>query len=340
MPDSDCVHTVTPGSLTTTRPSNETVSNYGVRMTVDTTARVNPRDHVVMFYAGTDQLVTAVAQYVVDGLFADETSVVVATRPHLEAFDDAIAAAGVDVVAARINGSLLTIDAGPAMSRFLVEDWPEADRFENEFGGLIRQLTDSGRPVRIYGEMVALLWDAGHVSAAIELESLWNELGQHVPFALMCAYPSESVSDGDESFQQLCHCHSAVVGRCAETTRTRATRTFLGDPGSLRGARQFVGDTLHSWGLDHLAADGAIVVSELATNAVLHARSDFTVSLSSDGRTVRLSVRDASPELPVVCDPSPTSISGRGLVLVAALGATWGVEVVDEGKHVWVELRS
>jgi anti-sigma regulatory factor (Ser/Thr protein kinase) len=98
-------------------------------------------------------------------------------------------------------------------------------------------------------------------------------------------------------------------------------------------------DTLRSWGLDGLSGDASIVISELATNAVLHARSDFTVALTLGGATVRLSVSDASSQLPVVCDPSPTMISGRGLVLVAALGATWGTDAVGDGKEVWVELR-
>jgi hypothetical protein len=187
--------------------------------------------------------------------------------------------------------------------------------------------------------MVALLWDAGHVAAAIELEALWNEFGQHVPFALLCAYPASSVSDDSESFQLVCQCHSAVVDSRPASLRGHVTRSFFGDFGSLRAARQFVLETLRWWGLDALCDDAAIVVSELATNAILHARSDFTVSLEVDGDVVRLSVRDASARLPVVRDPTPTCTSGRGLVLVAALGANWGTESVSDGKEVWVDLR-
>jgi MEDS: MEthanogen/methylotroph, DcmR Sensory domain/Histidine kinase-like ATPase domain len=309
-------------------------------MTVDTAARVSSRAHVVLFYENTEQLVTTVAQFLVDGVLADEPAIVVATTSHIVAFEDAMVAAGVDIVAARASGNLFMIDAEQAMSQFLIGDWPEASRFDSVFGDVIRRLSDSGRPVRVYGEMVALLWDAGHVAAAFELEALWNELGQHVPFSLMCAYPATSVSDHGVSFQQLCQCHSAVVGARGDAARNRATRSFLGDAGSLKGARQFVVDTLRSWHLDHLCDDGSIVVSELATNAVLHAASDFTVTLSLEGRTVRLSVVDESAQLPVVRTPSPTTISGRGLVLVAALGARWGSEVVDDGKEVWVELRA
>jgi hypothetical protein len=43
--------------------------------------------------------------------------------------------------------------------------------------------------VRVFGEMVSLLWDAGLIDAAVELEVLWNELGVQYPFSLLCAYP-------------------------------------------------------------------------------------------------------------------------------------------------------
>ncbi len=309
-------------------------------MKVDTEPGVEPRDHVVLFYDSAERLVTTVARFVADGLSAGETSVIVATAPHIVAFEDAMAASGVDLSAARADGSLLIIDAAQAMARFLVDDWPETGRFDSEFGGLIRAISESGRPVRVYGEMVALLWDAGHVAAAIELEALWNDLAQHVSFTLLCAYPAASMSGDEVSFQHLCHCHSAVLDTHASSTRTRASRSFLGNASSLRGTRQFVMDTLHSWDLDHVGEDAAIVVSELATNAVLHARSDFVVALALDGDTVRISVSDASSHLPVVQEPSPTTISGRGLVLVSALGARWGTQPVGDGKEVWVELSA
>jgi MEDS: MEthanogen/methylotroph, DcmR Sensory domain len=302
---------------------------------VETTARVDPRDHVVLFYDNTEQLVTMVAEFVVGGFSANETAVVVATAEHLVAFDDAMVAAGIEVEAARADRRLLMIDASEAMSRFLKGgDWPVADRFDTEIGGLIRQLSDSGHRLRVYGEMVALLWDDGHVAAAIELEALWNELGLHVPFSLFCAYPAASVTADDDSFQRLCHCHSAVVSG----QQLEATRAFSGESTALSHAREFVVDTLGSWDLACIAGDASLVVSELATNAILHARSDFVVAVSLQGDTVRISVRDASSQLPVVRDPSPATISGRGLILVNALGTSWGAESFTEGKEVWVEL--
>lgn len=304
-------------------------------MTIETSVRVAPRDHVVLFYENAEELVTMVAQFAFDGLSADETVVMVATTPHLAAFDDALVADGIDIDAARAEGSLLTLDAFEAMSHFVVGGRPDAERFRTELGALIRQLTDSGRRVRIYGEMVTLLWDAGNVTAAIELEALWNELGKEMPFSLFCAYPAASVADDDGSVEQICQCHSAVLSG----ERTEATQAFPAEPKDLSRARQFVVDTLRSWSLGRVADDAAIIVSELATNAILHAASDFVVALSLQSDCVRLSVRDASAELPVTRAPSPSTISGRGLILISALADSWGTESVDDGKVVWVDLR-
>ena len=318
-------------------------------MPIDAPQATEPRDHVVHFYQHDDELVETVADFVVDDLRSDGAAVVVATTGHLLAVETALIRRGLDVVAARIDGSLVTVDADEALSRFLIDDWPNFDAFATEVGGMIRALTDSGRRVKVFGEMVALLWDAGHVAAAIELEKLWNEFGREVPFSLLCGYPARSVTgDGSEdAYLQVCSCHSAVVGdgedRWDPTNkfvvhRAEQTRNFKGHTTAVSAARCFVADTLYSWGLDQLVGDGSTVVSELATNAIMHAETDFAVSLSSHGHAVRLSVRDHSLVVPVMRTPLPAAISGRGLRMVTALSRRWGTDLVGDGKVVWAEL--
>ncbi len=195
--------------------------------------------------------------------------------------------------------------------------------------------------------MVALLWDAGHVAAAVELERRWNDLRREVAFSLFCAYPAQSVivDDREDSFRQLCQCHSAVVGGVPMAARTGddrrrdgdAARSFRGDAGELGAVRQFVVDTLLRRGHDRHLESASIVVSELATNAIMHARSDFVVSMSSRDGSVRLAVRDASTAIPSVRAPSPTTMSGRGLLLIGVLAQRWGTEIVGDGKIVWAE---
>ena len=307
-----------------------------------------PRDHVVQFYEHDDELVASVATFLADGLRAGESVIAVATLAHVAALDTAMTASGIDVDEARLIGTLVSIDADHALSRLLVDGWPDPAAFNAEIGGLIRRTT-SGRRVRLYGEMVARLWDAGQVAEAIELEAMWNELGRHVPFSLYCAYRAHSVLDDQhaESFGHVCHLHSAVVDASGESPRATRTavvaraedaRSFICDPRSAGRARQFVADRLMAWGRDAFVDDASIVVAELATNAVLHAGSEFIVALASHGDTVRVSVRDASSRLPAMQDPTPSSISGRGLVLVAAVAQRWGTELLPDGKVVWADL--
>jgi anti-sigma regulatory factor (Ser/Thr protein kinase) len=124
----------------------------------------------------------------------------------------------------------------------------------------------------------------------------------------------------------------------SDVGRSETQRNFPGHYGALSATRQFVAETLESWNLHHYLEDASIVVSELATNAVIHAHSDFTVSLSSNGGSLRVSVRDSSHVVPVLRSPLPTTVSGRGLVLVTAIATRWGTQLVDDGKLIWAEI--
>jgi anti-sigma regulatory factor (Ser/Thr protein kinase) len=185
--------------------------------------------------------------------------------------------------------------------------------------------------------MVALLWDAGRVAEAIELESLWNELGLQVPFSLFCAYPSRSVVGDDQAhaLHEVCHLHSAIVGQTAPPS----AREFDRETHAPRAARRFVAEQLEQWGRDELVDDAAVVVTELATNAVVHATSEFTVSMSLSEGCVRIAVRDASAVLPTLRELGSTNAtSGRGIALVAAIASQWGAEQMADGKIVWAKL--
>lgn len=106
-------------------------------------------------------------------------------------------------------------------------------------------------------------------------------------------------------------------------------------------ARRFVTDTLTAWGRADLVDDAAVITTELATNAVLHARTGFTVTVAwrPDG-TILVAVRDASLLPPRLRHPSALDGSGRGLGLVAAIAVGWGAYLLADGKVVWAQLRS
>src|SRR4051794_12051617 len=132
----------------------------------------------------------------------------------------------------------------------------------------------------------------------------------------------------------------------SERTREQGvSATFPPHPHSVRMARALVCDEVRKIGGRAMSDVAALAATELVTNVVLHARTDFTVSVCplSNGR-VRVSVSDGSTVLPVPQTPRANSALGRGLRLVEQVADAWGAELVDAndeagpGKTVWFEL--
>ena len=299
--------------------------------------RVDSGQHVVQFYERDADLVARAGEYLRDALREGGVAIVIATEAHRDAFEAHLRDTGVDVAAACDDGTLVLLDAAATLAGFTRGGRVDRDAFFEVIGGVVRSAAASGRPVRAYGEMVALLWEAGDVTAAIDLETHWNELATEVPFALYCAYRSESVSGHEhaDALAAVCHLHSAVV----PTPVTETTWQFEADADAPGRARRFVIEALQRARHDRgLLDDVQIVITELAANAVIHADSPFSVSLRSTGSTVRIQVRDRSHAPPAVRDDPGSGSSGRGMRIIAALARRWGVESAPDGKIVWAEL--
>jgi anti-sigma regulatory factor (Ser/Thr protein kinase) len=309
------------------------------------TERVAPKEHVVLFYESDEELARIAGAYLTEAVVAGSVAVVVASESHRAMLEREVASAGFDLHELRSSGSWITLDATETISRLVIDGRPDATAFESAVGELIAGITERGRSVCAYGEMVALLWDARQVNAAIELEELWNDLGERTPFSLFCSYASASLSGSLDAgdFEVVCSHHSAVVD--PHTYRTglrpvrRARRSFPATPESVTQARHFVTETALAWGFAQLMEDAQLVVSELGGNAIRHAHSEFTVVISESGASIRLAVSDLSHEVPRAQRPANDSSSGRGLMLVGALAAEWGVEQSHNGKVVWAELQ-
>lgn len=131
------------------------------------------------------------------------------------------------------------------------------------------------------------------------------------------------------------------------TTRARRTgcpgysETLPRQPESAVVARRLVRAALTVWGLDELADDGALIVSELVSNAVQHARSRTIRVVVTRPETARvyIGVVDKSRACPEPREPCEEDESGRGLVLVGLLADGWGTDVLPWGKRVWAVLH-
>ena len=298
--------------------------------------------HLVHFYDQDDELAAGVGAYVAETIRAGGTAIVIATEAHRQIFTARLERAGLYPCPA--NASLLMLDAHEAADALLIDGRIAPHRFDKLIGDLVREAAGRRRPLRAYGEIVAVLWADGHVRAALELEDLWNDLGREVDFSLYCAYPRAWMDGVGEAFHDVCRQHSAVVDPPAAldpppTLPCELEAQFPWSGRSPGQARHFVVDTLAAWGCWTLLDDAALITTELATNAVLHARTGFTVVVSRRPEgTVRIAVRDASPVGPRPRQARPFDGSGRGLHLVATLATRWEANLLPGGKVIWAEL--
>jgi anti-sigma regulatory factor (Ser/Thr protein kinase) len=101
-------------------------------------------------------------------------------------------------------------------------------------------------------------------------------------------------------------------------------------------ARRFVVDQLKALGVSDPNAGADLVVSELVTNAVMHAGTPITVRVERVGRAAaRIDVFDGSQVLPGLRSVSLHDASGRGLTIVEHFANSWGAERTESGKVVW-----
>ena len=291
---------------------------------------LNAGRHVVQFYGRDEELADRVTDYLLGALDGGGVAVVIATPEHRREFETRLGQAGVDLAGARDDGSYLALDAGQMLRELMVADKLDSAAFDRVTGAVIAAAGAAGRPVRAFGEMVALLWDDGLVNDAIQLEAMWEELGARYPFSLFCGYRADSVTSDMDAFAEVCRLHGEIVG-CRSVT----ARTFAFSREEPAAARHFAVAALNAWGAGDLASDVALVVTELAANAIVHARSAFTVILSVHDDLLRISVRDAVPLDGAGLRAAPL----HGLAVVDGLASRWGVESLgNAGKTVWVDL--
>ena len=170
-------------------------------------------EHLVEFYDSEEFLVGTVSGFVGPVLNAGDAAIVVATADHRRAFEAALRRSGVDVASAAASGRYLSFDAAELLESFMVDGSPDPGRFADIAGRLIQRAGAGGRRVRVYGEMVALLRDAGDVVSALTLEDLWNDLAATQDFMLLCAYPMRSFENraSEPAFKRICDQHSTVI---------------------------------------------------------------------------------------------------------------------------------
>jgi CheY-like chemotaxis protein len=118
-----------------------------------------------------------------------------------------------------------------------------------------------------------------------------------------------------------------------------AAMTVDADNLAPRAARRFVDDVLAAAGYGDVLDTVELLVTELVTNAVTHARSEATVLIRLLPDAVRVEVTDLDDSFPVRRIPHPDRPGGRGLELVEQMSRSWGIDMLEVGKRTWFEVE-
>jgi hypothetical protein len=170
-------------------------------------------DHFVVFYENDRFFVEAAAGFVDAALKGGACAVLAITAEHRAALNNKLASIGIDIAEAEAADRYLALDAREALSRFMVDDSFDRQRFDDFFSETISPRLQAGRPVRAFGEMAPLLIASGNREAAIQLEQTAEELVKQHQFSVLCAYSINGFgSNGAGSgFGDVCSCHSRVI---------------------------------------------------------------------------------------------------------------------------------
>jgi len=173
---------------------------------------IAPCDHVVQIYESDEVFLNMLVGFAGSGINAGDCVIIIATKAHLDALEQRLASLGVYVDALIENDRYIPLEAEKCLSKFMVNDWPDENRFIRFIGNLLKRAHKYNRQVRAFGEMVALLWAQGHNGATVQLEHLWNEFCDKEAFCLFCAYPKAGFTqDINESIKHICGTHSKII---------------------------------------------------------------------------------------------------------------------------------
>lgn len=153
--------------------------------------------HVVHLYGRNDaSLVRGIAEYAAEGLLRQEPVLIVATQAHAEAVRRELDEEDVDVASAIEQGSLRFVDAELLLQE-LVGNGGGWEVFRDIVGGLLdeRRAKRPGSALRVFGEMVGILWVSGRRAEAEQLEAYWNRMQETQHLSLFCGYPVDPFED-------------------------------------------------------------------------------------------------------------------------------------------------
>jgi hypothetical protein len=180
---------------------------------------IAPCEHVVQIYENDQVFMDLLEGYVIDGFKTGDCVILIITEAHRRELYQRLYARNLSLNELMLNKQFIVKDAEGILEKFMIQDWPDAEFFTEAVTGLIETGRKSDRPIRAFGEMVAILWARGLIGATMQLERLWNRFCQKEKFTLLCAYPRSGFNENPiESIMHICGKHTKMVASINEST--------------------------------------------------------------------------------------------------------------------------
>jgi DcmR-like sensory protein len=167
--------------------------------------------HAVRFYESDRSLATIVVDFLQGGFDHGEPGIVVATPTQRGALLRELSSRSIDVVELQRSDTLIMLDAHDTLATFMIDGRPDEARFMNGMSEVIERACKgrSDCTVRIFGQMVDVLWQQDEHEGAIRLEMLWNQLAQTKSYSLLCGYAMGHFYK-DAALDEVCAQHTHV----------------------------------------------------------------------------------------------------------------------------------
>ncbi len=306
-----------------------------------TGANLVARSERVLVYRHDAQLVEAGGSFLSAALVDGGAAIALATGEHLRALEEWVALCGSDVGAAAEERRYHRLPIETVLDS-LGPDRSASSALSDRLAEALGQVPAQATPVHVFGEVAQSLRTNGASSENVSFAALAQELRGVRPVSLLCARHEDLPAD--ERCVRLSQSDGAGLLEAppfpAPLDGARGTVVSAAvlppAPAACRAARKLVRSACAHEARAEAVETAELVVSELAGNAVRHARSTFRAEVSFRNGSVRLAVTDARP-LPDGWSGFPIARE-HGLGLVAAVADDWAVEPLAGGKVVWAEL--
>jgi hypothetical protein len=191
---------------------------------------IAPCEHVIQVYENDDIFLDTLAEFAAGGIKAGECVIVVATQNHLQSLYFRLARYVANLRELIADDQYIPLEAEKTLDKFMVNGWPDEELFKQTISEIIYKGSCRGRRIRVFGEMVALLWGKGKTGATVQLEHLWNRFCEQKELTLFCAYPKVGfTNDINNAMQTLCACHSKIING-SETQSTEVMYSEVESP--------------------------------------------------------------------------------------------------------------